>query len=162
VAPFDRDSAKAAANAFDRETGEPVSVEVLKSYRKALAQYHLHPESKFLNGDYLDRGVTRRRPVKAVGIRHIGKEANHWEEQFFVGYDPEEEVDYGLGDTTHTQLAALAREAADRIGQRELARQLGISRGTLARVLQGQRVRQPEAIARRLVRVSQRPDNGCR
>jgi hypothetical protein len=34
--------------------GEPVSSERLKSYQEALAQYLIHPEAKFRNGDYLD------------------------------------------------------------------------------------------------------------
>jgi len=40
---------------------------------------------KFLNCDYLDRGATQRRHVRAIGIRFIGKEANQWEEHFFPG-----------------------------------------------------------------------------
>lgn len=150
VAPFDRDPAKVAATGFDRETGEPVAAKALKSYRQVLAQYHLHRESKFLNGDFLDRGVTERRHVKVAGIRHIGKEANNWEPQFFVGYDPEEQIDYGFGAAGRTRLAQLAREAADRIGQRQLAAKLGTSRGTLTRVLQRKRVRQSELIMRLL------------
>jgi hypothetical protein len=156
VAPFDDDIAKVAANAFDRETGEPVPRDALKSYAQVLAQYHLHPESKFLNGNYLDRGVTQRRHVKVAGIRHIGKEANKWEEQFFVGFDDDEQIDYGLGDTGGARLADLAREAADRIGQRELALGLRISRGTLTRILKGQQVRQAETMARRLLAVMDR------
>lgn len=85
IAPFDRDHAKAAANAFDRESEEPVPLTSLRSYAEALAQYHLHPESKFLNGDYFDRGTTQRRHIHAAGIRHIGKESNDWERQAMLG-----------------------------------------------------------------------------
>lgn len=76
IAPFERDPAKAAAQAFDRKTGEPVPVELLKTYADALATYHLSPESKFENGDRWDRGETRRRHVIAERIELIGKEAN--------------------------------------------------------------------------------------
>jgi hypothetical protein len=89
IAPFDSDFDKASAAAFDRETGEAISPAALKSYRQALAQYHLRPESKFLNADFADRGTTIRRHVLAVGVRYIGKEANRWEEKFFVGADAE-------------------------------------------------------------------------
>jgi len=33
----------------------------------------------------LDSGPTRRRHVQATQINYIGKEANRWEEQFFLG-----------------------------------------------------------------------------
>jgi hypothetical protein len=81
MAPFDRDPAKAAAGAFDRATGKPIPVDQLKTYAEALQQFHLHPEDKFLNGDFLDRGRTQRRHVVATDIRLIGKESNKWEEQ---------------------------------------------------------------------------------
>jgi hypothetical protein len=60
------------------------------TYAQALAQYHLRPESKFLNGDYCDRGRTDRRHVIAAQIVHIGKESNKWEEQYFGGDDDDE------------------------------------------------------------------------
>jgi hypothetical protein len=81
VAPFDRSLAKAVANCFDRETGRHVPKSMLKTYRQSISAYHLHPESKFHNGDYLDRGTTRRRHVYAANVRNIGKEANECEAQ---------------------------------------------------------------------------------
>jgi hypothetical protein len=73
-----------------------VPKEQLKSYQETLAQYHLHPESKFHNGDYLDHGATRRRHIRAAAVEHIGKEANRWEEQLCLGLDLEAETEYGL------------------------------------------------------------------
>lgn len=87
IAPFNRNPAKAVLRAFDRETGAPLAADALQSYAQALAQYHLHPEDKFLGGDYLDRGLTKRRYVRAQKIILIGKEANKWEEQFFSEVD---------------------------------------------------------------------------
>jgi hypothetical protein len=43
---------------------------------KTWARRHRHPERKFLNGDYDDRRLTRRRYVRAVAFQNIGKEAN--------------------------------------------------------------------------------------
>jgi hypothetical protein len=68
----------------------------LKTYAEALAQYHLHCESKFRRGEYLDRGATARRSVHVAGVRYIGKEANRWEEQFHLGY-PEAQIEYDMG-----------------------------------------------------------------
>ena len=87
VAPFSRNISEAAETAFDRETDKRVEPDSLITYAEALAQYHLRPEAKFLNGDFFDRGRTERRHVVALQILHIGKEANKWEEQYFLGPD---------------------------------------------------------------------------
>lgn len=76
IAPFERDGALAGAMAFDRETGEPVQSNALKSYAEALALFHLSPEDKFKNGGPWNVGRTQRRHVVASGIQLIGKEAN--------------------------------------------------------------------------------------
>jgi hypothetical protein len=79
VAPFDKDVTTAAARAFDRRTGKRVPCYQLKTYRQAIAQYHLHPEAKFAGGDYTDSGLTRRRHVTVATVTYIGKEANEWD-----------------------------------------------------------------------------------
>jgi hypothetical protein len=60
IAPYDSNTSKAAVHCFDRETAEPIPRGKLKTYREALAQYHLRPESKFLNGE---RSIKGRRAV---------------------------------------------------------------------------------------------------
>jgi hypothetical protein len=77
IAPYDTDPARALAKVFDRVTGRAVSAEQLKTYAEVLAQYHLSPEAKFENGQFLDRGRTERRHIVATGFVWIGKEANH-------------------------------------------------------------------------------------
>lgn len=76
IAQFEKDPAKAAALAFDRETGEPVPGELLKTYAEALALYHVSPEDKFENGGPWDAGRTERRHLRITDRRLIGKEAN--------------------------------------------------------------------------------------
>jgi len=76
ISPFERDPAMAATHAFDRETGEPVLLNELKSYADVLRFYHLSPEDKFENGGPWERGLTRRRHVVASSVVLIGKEAN--------------------------------------------------------------------------------------
>ncbi len=76
IAPFDIDPGKAVANAFDRETGEPVHADQLKTYAEVLCQYHLSSENKFENGAFTDQGETWRRHVIADSFVLIGKEAN--------------------------------------------------------------------------------------
>lgn len=77
IAPFERDSANAVEQAFDRETGRPVLAEELKTYEECLSSYHLSLEDKFENGEFFDRGETRRRRVIVETIELIGKEANN-------------------------------------------------------------------------------------
>jgi hypothetical protein len=136
VAPFDKDPKKAAKGAFDRLTGLPVSVKRLKRYQEALAQYHLHPEDKFLNGDYLDRGTTQRRHVLTTEIQYIGKESNKWEDQFYFGFDPEEEVRYGIRPASRKSIARAVRKIADALGLRDAAKEIGISRAKLSNLLE--------------------------
>jgi hypothetical protein len=99
IAPFNRNVREAAKAAFDRETGQPIPASELKTYAEALAQYHLRPEAKFLSGDYFDRGRTQSRYVIATQIIHIGKEANKWEERYFLGDGEEAEIlEYGAAE----------------------------------------------------------------
>jgi hypothetical protein len=135
IAPFGKNISQAALNCFDRETGKPIPIELLKTYREALAQYHLRSEAKFLNGDYLDRGETRQRYVEVIAIRHIGKEANRWEEQFYLGADEGAEIDYGPNPEDAARLFESLKKDAKRLGQRTLARKIGIPQQTLSRWL---------------------------
>ena len=143
VAPFDRDHGKALALGFDRNTGEPVPPSALKSYAEALARYHLSPESKFLNGNFLDRGMTVRRHVRMTGTLHIGKESHDWERQATLGLNLDSEVSYGrtghspggeTPDDNEAQLREL-RSAVACDGLRATARRLGVDPANLRRKL---------------------------
>lgn len=151
VAAFNKDVREAPKTAFDRETGNPVAPELLMSYADALAQYHLRPESKFLNGDFCDRGRTERRHVIATQIVHIGKEANKWEEQHFLGEDEEAEIEYGV-DENDSSLEGKIRGLCEEIGERSAASGLGISRTTLRRALKGGVATLSRATRERLLR----------
>lgn len=137
VAPFDNDPAKIAATAFDRESGKAVPATALQTYAEALAQYHLHPESKFLGGDYLDKGTTRRRHIHASGIRHIGKESNQWERQAMLGLEAEYDPDYGLSDESRARLTGELPALVSGMGKAGAAKALGISPSRLRMLLSG-------------------------
>lgn len=76
IAPYASNPVNALLNVFDSVTGEKICPDKLKTYAEVLAQYHLSCEDKFLNGQFLSRGRTKRRHVVATGIDLIGKEAN--------------------------------------------------------------------------------------
>jgi hypothetical protein len=147
TAPFDRDHEKAVALAFDRDTGESIPATALKTYAEALAQYHIQPESKSLNADYLDRGTTVRRHVRMTGTHHIGKESHDWERQAMLGLNLDSEIAYGVSASDvlqsratlaqkakHTKQLQL-REAVELDGLRATARSLGIDPSNLRRML---------------------------
>jgi transcriptional regulator with XRE-family HTH domain len=104
-----------------------------------LAQYHLHPESKFHNGDYLDSGVTHRRHIRATAVEHIGKEANRWEEQFYLGLDLEAQTEYGLAPDDRERILKVVRQAGKKYGQRKLARASCTSLSEVSAILHSKR-----------------------
>jgi len=137
VAPFDRDPTKIAAAAFDRISGQPVPAHALQSYAEALAQYHLHPESKFLGGSYCDRGTTQRRHIHVSGISHIGKEANELDRQQVLGIDAHARPDYGLADDSLALLKSDLTWLVDRLGKAGAAKALRIPSRRVHSILSG-------------------------
>jgi hypothetical protein len=147
VAPFNRDPREASANCFDRLTGEPVDAVELRSYADVLAQYHLSPEHKFLNGDYLDSGVTQRRRVAADTIEHIGKEADRWEEQYYLGLDLDAQIEYGSSSQDADAIWDLIRDACRKNGVRNVARAAGLSHTHVSRLCRGEFKSTPKLLA---------------
>jgi len=121
VASYDKNPSKAVARCFDRSTGEKIKKFQLKTYLDSLAQYHLHPETKFLNGDYMDAGITQRRHIRVKSIQHIGKEANKWEEQFFTGFNPDAQIEYGVCAEQKAEMLEAVLHAIKRYGAKPMA-----------------------------------------
>ena len=137
VAPFGKNLSHSVSQCFDRMTGRRVTAGQLKTYGEALAQYHLHPETKFLNGDYLDRGVTQRRHIKVKSIQHIGKEANKWEEQFYMGADPDAQIEYGISSEQHARMLAEILQAIKSHGGTCLANTAELSAMHVLKIYKG-------------------------
>jgi hypothetical protein len=127
-----------AEHCFDRDTSAPIVNGTLKTYRQALAQYHLSPESKFVNGEPFDIGPTQRRHVKAIAIHHIGKEANRWEEQFHLGFNEDDQIDYGLSPQDFQTFLIGLRAKIIKLGLRKIAKRFGTSRRTVTRFVKYQ------------------------
>ncbi len=121
VASYDKNPSKAVARCFDRSTGEKIKKFQLKTYLDSLAQYHLHPETKFLNGDYTDAGITQRRHIRVKSIQHIGKEANKWEEQFFTGFNPDAQIEYGMCAEQKIEMLETVLRAIKKYGVKSMA-----------------------------------------
>ncbi len=148
VATFDLDPVVAAERCFDRVTGARVPRQNLKTYRQALAQYHLHPEAKFADADFTDAGPTTRRHVRAVAVEHIGKEANRWEEQLYLGEDPETQIVYGAAPEDRERLRGNVLRAGRRFEQRALAEAAGVSVREVGTILRGERRATRETLAK--------------
>lgn len=137
AAPFDRDLQVAIAAAFDRKTGLPVSADQLESYAEALAPYPFHPEDKFENGRAFDRGETSPRHVQTAEIVFIGKEADHWEEAFFLGDAEDLAITYGSDPNDAAGSFVALREAVAAFGAVAVAEATGVPRSALAKVVRG-------------------------
>ena len=150
VAPFDANPREAAKQCFDRETGKPIKVDVLETYREALAQYHLYPENKFLNGQYRDSGPTQRRHVKIeiTDLHYIGKEANELEEQVFLGFDPETQPEYGMEAEAYAKLLETVQEFLKAHKLAAVSSATGISTRYLRAMRDGQPNVSPEILKR--------------
>lgn len=139
VAPFDRDLRKSIAQAFDRETRQAVKAQDLATYAETLFEYPYRPEAKFLNGDVFDSGRTERLHVRVREVRYIGKEADRWEEEYYLGLrNGELAVDYGGDPAKGGQAFAMLRSAIAAFGPCAVADATGVSRSTLAKIERGQ------------------------
>lgn len=148
IATFDRDFVKAAASAFDRDTASPIPLSALKSNAESLVQYHVQPESKFLNADYLDRGTTRRRHVRMTATRHIGKESNDWERQAVLGLSADAQPDYGISGSDRLRLVETLREFIAKFGKAKASKALGLTPTRLCSFLTGSTKRSMDELAR--------------
>ncbi len=146
VAPFDDDPVRGATRCFDRRSGRPVPVSALATYREAVADYHLHAESKFANAETTDRGVTERRHIQAVAVEYIGKEANRWEEQYYLGEMPDAQIEYGTSAKGKCQLLKLIAQAARKFGKSTLANVADLSRQQLSKVMALQSRPRPQTV----------------
>ena len=131
-----------------------VSAALLKTHAEALSNFHLHPEAKFLNGNYLDRGPIVRRRIHVVAVRFIGKEANRWEEQFHLGYDPEAQIEYKGGPDAVEQIRDRVRKAAAAFGQRRLARKSGVAREQIRAIINTAAVPRKATVSRLFAAIS--------
>ncbi|CAM3066403.1 DNA-directed DNA polymerase [Sphingomonas antarctica] len=148
IAPFDKDFDKALALAFDRETGDAINPASLKFYADALAQYHIQPEGKFLNGDWTDMGTTRRRHVAVASVKHIGKESHDWEQQAAIGLRIDSEITYGVAACERADVAEKLTALITVCGEREAATMLGLSVGQLKALASGGDCRGGDTLAR--------------
>jgi len=146
IAQFDTDVLRAARSCRDRNTGEHIDSGYLSTYAEELAPYHIHPDSKFLNGQYDDTGFTQRRHVIAGHIHNIGKEADSLQEQLEHGSDPDAIIEYGIGPGGERITRDQIREMLHHTNLSRLQIASGVSRRRLMDVRDGNVVPKPNTL----------------
>jgi hypothetical protein len=140
AAPYSKDIKKAVADAFDRARPELTHIPEswLKSYARSLARYHLHPEAKFLGGNYDERGTLRRRHVRVTAFQQIGKEADNLEEREFIGDGNDDLVQHDFEGRDRSKLRAFILDTAEaiEISDRELCERAKVSHHTMTALRQ--------------------------
>ena len=139
TAPYARNPNLAAKSAFDRRHRDlKIPVRWLTSYAEALADYHLQPENKFRGGEWRgNSGPLERRHIIATGSQMIGKEADGWEEQLYVG-EEDTAIVYGLTPEARAGLIESIRIARKRFSVRKFTKAAGVTDRTIAVAVSGQ------------------------
>lgn len=117
---------------FDRQTGEAIEWEHLRSYRRTLSRHHLHSESKFRGGEDAEHGTLSRRHVEAWAASAIGKEADNLDEREAFG-EGDDAMVYGVAGEDRRKLVAdlKALQAEFGISDRQLVADARVSHHTL-------------------------------
>ncbi|MEQ9506079.1 MAG: hypothetical protein RLO80_07385 [Hyphomonas sp.] len=151
--PYEKGPAKAAAKAFDRATKIPIPERWLQTYSDVLHKYHLHTEAKFHGGFDNARGKLWRRHIDAFAVRHIGKEAHNWEEDYYIGTDADSAIVHGDAIINRAKCAEVILAARKRFGVRDLRIAAGVGDSVLKAACEGEDRVKPEVLVR-LVRAA--------
>ena len=137
-------------------TGQAVKACDLEPYTEALFEYPYRSEAKFLNGDAFDTGRTERLYVQASEVRFIGKEADRWEEEYYLGLrNGELAIDYGGDPVQGGQAFTMLRNAIAPVGATNVAKVTGISRATLSKIVHGKPATTPVPLDRVIASITE-------
>ncbi|HEX2809223.1 MAG TPA: hypothetical protein VHN80_23915, partial [Kineosporiaceae bacterium] len=150
----------------DRDAPAEPDLAIVKSYGQVLREYRLHPEHKFSGPDgeacgRLTRGLLRRRPVRVLDVRYIGKEANRLDDvqAGLVGQLGEVLNEYD--DPNDSWVHRLVLPVLAGYSGRQLATLLGTDRRTIDRIRAGQKPRPGLRDALLHLAVQQATDDLC-
>jgi hypothetical protein len=136
-----------------------------ETYRDVVSRYRWHLEAKSLAPDgnpctSQTAGLLRRTPVTADGFRYIGKETDrHWEQgEDFSMLDPHL-LEYRPNETERLVADPMLQHECREVSIRALAREAGVSEGTVKRLRRGERIR--KSTAQKLRRALKFPSVGA-
>jgi hypothetical protein len=97
----------------------------------------MHPESRFKNAIFTNACIIKRRLIRRNRHTHIVKEANCWEEQWHLGFDPTAQIIYGMAPRDFSNLAKSIIREARQFSRRALAIASRLSLSQVSRILCG-------------------------
>ena len=130
---------------FDRDTGDSVPRDCLKTYGEFLQDYNSHAECKFSNGGTGSKGVTQRRYVYASEIIVTGKEFYRGELNMItqgsvdVGVLYEDKKSKDEREANQQQLRSDMTPYIARYGVTAIAKEVDMLKSTLSMVATGKR-----------------------
>jgi len=143
VAPYFKNPMKTGEHAFDRDRPNvQIPVSWLKTHGRSLLNYHLHSESKFLNGEDEKRGKLSRRHIFALAFQLIGKEADNFEERESIGDEEDDITKYPLAGNDRSKPRAFVLNMQKKFGtsDRDLCKRAHVSPHTIRVLHAGQRI----------------------
>ena len=144
AAPYSDGEEQTYENAFDRDKPEFTRIPTswLKSYARSLVRYHMHPEAKFLGGNYHERGILSRRHIHALAFLPIGKEADNLDEREFNGDSDEDIIERPLARQDNLKLREFVLETQKqlKLSDLDLYKLKNISRHTIKAIKTGRHV----------------------
>jgi transcriptional regulator with XRE-family HTH domain len=96
-----------------------------------------------------------RRHIRATAVEHIGKEANRWEEQFYLGPDLDAQTEYGIAPSDYERMINIVRRASKKFGQYKLAKAANVSLSEVSAIALFKRRPTPATLAKLYRAVSQ-------
>ena len=126
----------------------------LRDLEQVFRDYVRHPEAKSLAPDgspcrAATHGLLRRRPIHGVSpFRLIGKEVDRSAQDDYAVFSDAKPLDYGssqsgevnLSPSSQNSIIQMLEQKLKTIPIKELARQTGVDRNAIRRVLRGERV----------------------
>ena len=120
-----------------------------------MSDYHLQPENKFLGGEQRgNSGSLERGHIIVTGSQLIGKEADGWEEQLYIGED-DAVIVYGLTPQARAAHIESIRIARKKFSVRKFTKAARVTDRTIAAAISGRNLVSDQVLAH-LAEVSSR------
>ena len=99
---------------------------------------------------WLYNGANPPQDLGGRGLTPLGKETNQWEEQFFLGFNPQEQIEYGANPLDKARALGRIRDAVKLHGLRAFARMAGISYQQLSAIVRGKAMPKRQTLSKLL------------
>ena len=101
-----------------------------------------------MNGDFIDSGKTQRRHIIVKSVQHIGKEANKLEEQFYLGLNPEAQLEYGINPEQRREMMQYILQSISVHGAKNMADTAKLTERHALKISVGKAIPSEKALAK--------------